>query len=137
MPFLKSSGVVALGECWIVCDHESWGGDFHLQAKCLCNKTKFGSIPLGGYDVWHEEIQLLSAFESRHHQVLCSVHLQTLCAVLSGRNPGIVLQLVLLVNILHRRPRSCINWRPSWDQYLVDEVGSWQAHLDKTLTLTV
>ena len=21
-------------------------------AKCLCNKTKFGSIPLGGYDVW-------------------------------------------------------------------------------------
>ena len=122
---------------WIVCVHESRGGDFHLQGKCLCNKTKFDSIPLGGYDVWHEEIQLLSAFESRHHQVLCSGHLQTLCASLSERNPGTVLQLVLLVNILHRRPGSCIKWKPSWDQYLADEVGSWQAHLNKTLTLAV
>lgn len=128
---------MALGEYWIVCDHEIPRGDFHLQAKCLYNKTKFDSIPLGGYDVWHEEIQLLSAFESRHHQVLCSGHLQTLCAGLSERNPGTVLQLVLLVNILHRRPGSCINWKPSWDQYLADEVGSWQAHLDKTLTLAV
>ena len=128
---------MALGEYLIVCDHESRGGDFHPQVKYLCNKTMFGSIPLGGYDVWHEEIQLLSAFESRHHQVLCSGHLQTLCAGLSERNPGTVLQLVLLVNILHRRPRSCINWKPSWDQYLADEVGSWQAHLDKTLTLAV
>ena len=128
---------MAWGDYWIVCDHESRGGDFHLQVKCLCNKTKFDSIPLGGYDVWHEEIQLLSAFESRHHQVLCSGHLQTLCAGLSERNPGTVLQLVLLVNILHRRPGSCISWKPSWDQYLADEVGSWQAHLDKTLTLAV
>ena len=128
---------MAWGEYWIVCDHESRGGDFHLQAKCLRNKTKFGSIPLDGYDVWHEETQLLSAFESRHHQVLCSSHLQTLCAGLSERNHGTVLQLVLLVNILHRRPGSCISWKLSWDQYLVDAVGIWQAHLDKTLTLAV
>ena len=128
---------MALDGCWIVYDHESGGGDFHFQVKYLCNKTKFGSIPLGNYDVWHEEIQLLSAFESRDQQVLCSVHLQTLCAGLSGRNPGTALWLVLLVNILHRRPGSCINWKPSWDQYLADEVGSWQAHLDKTLTLAV
>ena len=128
---------MALGEYWIIYDHGSRGGDFHPQAKCLCNKTMFGSIPLGGYDVWHEEIQLISTFESRHHQVLCSGHLQTLCAGLSERNPGTVLQLVLLVNILHRRPGSCINWRSSWDQYLEDEVGSWQAHLGKTLTLAV
>ena len=123
--------------CWKDGDHESLEGDFHLQVKCLCNKTKFGSIPLGGCDVWHEETQLLSAFESRHHQVLCSGHLPTLCAGLGERNPRTVPQLVLLVNILHRRPGSFINWKPSWDQYLADEVGSWQAHLDKTLTLAV
>ena len=128
---------MALDGCWIVCDHESRGGDFHFHAKCLYNKTKFDSIPLGGYDVWHEEIQLLSAFESRRHQVLCLDHLQTLCAGLSERNPRTVLQLVLLVNILHKRPGNCISWKPSWDQYLADEVGSWQAHLDKTLTLAV
>ena len=118
MPFLKSSGVVALGEYWIVRDHESRGGDFHPQAKCLCNKTMFGSIPLGGYDVWHEQIQLLSAFESRHHQVLCSGHLQTLCAGLSERNPGTALQSVLPVSMLHRRLGSCIGWILNLAQYL-------------------
>ena len=128
---------MALGEYWIIYDHGSRGGDFHPQAKCLCNKTMFGSIPLGGYDVWHEEIPLLSAFESRHHQVLCSGHLQIMCAGLSERNPGTILQLVLLVNRLDRRLGNYISWRLSWDQYLVDAIGSWQVHLDKILTLAV
>ena len=137
MPFLKSSSVVALGEYWIIYDHGSWGGDFHPQAKCLCNRTMFGSIPLGGYGVWHEEIPLLSAFELKHHQALCSGHSQTLCASSSERNPGTIRQLVLPVNRLHRRLGNCISWRQNWDQYLVDAVGSWRAHLDKILTLAV
>ena len=128
---------MALGEYWIIYDLGSRGWDSHLQAKCLSNRTMFGSIPLGGYGVWHEEIPLLSAFELKHHQALYSGHSQTLCAGLSERNPGTILQLVLLINRLHRRLGNCISWRLNWDQYLVDAVGSWRAHLDKILTLAV
>ena len=112
---------MALAEYWIIYDLGSRGGDSHLQAKCLCNRTMFGSIPLGGYGVWHEEIPLLSAFESKHHQALYSGHSQTLCAGLSERNPGTILQLVLPVSMLHRRPGSCIGWILSWARCLEDE----------------
>ena len=128
---------MALGEYWIIYDHGSRGGDFHPQAKCLCNRTMFGSIPLGGYDVWHEEIPLLSAFELRHYQALCSGHSQTLCTGLSERNPGTVLQLVLPVSMLHKRPGSFIGWILNLARYLGDGVGNWQAHPGKTLILAV
>ena len=80
--------VAASDGYWKAGDHESLGGGSHLQEKCLCNKTKSGSIPLGGCAVWHEEIQLLSASELRHHQVQCWDHLQILCAGLGERSPG-------------------------------------------------
>ena len=124
MPFLRNLSIATSDGCWKDGDHESLEGDFHLQAKCLCNKTKFGSIPLGGCDVWREETQILSAFESRHHQVQCSGHLQTLCAGLSERSPGTVLQLVLPVSTLHRRPGSYIGWILNWAQCLGDGVGN-------------